>query len=46
VRTFDPADGEIRFVLLRRGAVRPDGFRTLGEGARCLLLERDAAGDH
>lgn len=46
VRTFDPADAGIRYVLLRRGAERPEGFRTLGEGALFLLLERDASGGH
>lgn len=46
VRTFDPDDGEIRFVLLRRGAARPEGFRTRAEGPLFLLLERDRAGGH
>lgn len=46
VRTYDPSDGEVRFVLLRRGAERPEGFRTRAEGPLFLLLERGPAGGH
>lgn len=46
VRTFDPADREVRFVLLRRGTARPEGFRTVREGGRYLLLERANPADH
>lgn len=46
VRPFDPADGGLRYVLLRRGEAPPAGFRPLGEGERFVLLERAPAAPH